>query len=97
MSTEKDYTNTIIDPAMEPYFITMDNYCVTVNLKVTPDRRYTESTKEFNKIISHHSSVGSAVKSIAKAKSNNQSYNSLKEYVDNYQNIVSKLIENTNY
>ena len=51
MSTEKDYTNTIIDPAMEPYFITMDNYCVTVNLKVTPDRRYTESTKEFNKII----------------------------------------------
>lgn len=97
MSTEKDYTNTINDPAMEPYFITMDNYCITVNLKVTPDRRYTESTKEFNKIISHHSSVGSAIKSIAKAKSNNQSYASLREYVDEYQNIVNTLIKNTEY
>jgi len=97
MSTEKDYTNMINDPAMDPYFITMDNYCVTVNLRVTPDRRYTDSTKEFNKIIGHHSSVGSAVKTIAKAKANNQSYSSLKEYVDHYQTIVNQLTENTNY
>jgi len=97
MSSEKNYTNTITDPVMDPYFITMDNYCVTVNLKVVPDQRYTKSTKEFNKIIGHHSSVGSAVKSIAKAKVNNQSYDSLKEYVDNYQTIVNQLIQNTNF
>jgi len=92
MSTEKEYTRFINDPIMEPYFISMDDNCMTVNLKVMPDSRYSDSKKEYTKIIGHYSNLGSALKSIAKDKINSKSYDSLKEYINEYQ----KLIENLN-
>ncbi len=48
MSTEKEYTRFITDPVMEPYFISMDDNCMTVNVKVIPDARYTDSGKEYD-------------------------------------------------
>ena len=88
MSTEKEYTRFITDPVMEPYFISMDDNCMTVNVKVTPDTRYTDSGKEYTKIIRHYSNLGTALRSIAKEKVNSKSYDSLKTYIDEYTTLI---------
>ena len=88
MSTEKEYTRFITDPVMEPYFISMDDNCMTVNVKVTPDTRYTDSGKEYTKIIGHYSNLGTALRSIAKEKVNSKSYDSLKTYIDEYTTLI---------
>ena len=93
MSTEKEYTRFITDPAMEPYFISMDDNCMTVNVKVIPDARYTDSGKEYTKIIGHYSNLGTALRSIAKEKVNSKSYDSLKEYVTQFNNILDSFTE----
>lgn len=93
MSTEKEYTRFITDPAMEPYFISMDDNCMTVNVKVIPDARYTDSGKEYTKIIGHYSNLGTALRSIAKEKVNSKSYDSLKEYVTQYNDILDSFTE----
>jgi uncharacterized protein YutD len=93
MTKEKEYTRTITDPLMEPYFITVDDNCMTVNIKIMPDARYTDSGKEYNKIIGHYSNLTSALKSIAKDKTNSQSYDSLHNYVQEYKSITEKLTQ----
>lgn len=93
MSTEKEYTRFITDPAMEPYFISMDDNCMTVNVKVIPDARYTDSGKEYTKIIGHYSNLGTALRSIAKEKVNSKSYDSLKTYINEYTTLIDSFTE----
>jgi len=91
MSTEKEYTRFITDPIMEPYFISMDDNCMTVNIRVTPDARYSDSGKEYTKIVGHYSNLSSALKSITKDKINSKSYESIKEYIDEYKSLIETL------
>ena len=93
MTTEKEYTRFINDPVMEPYFILMDDNCMTVNIKVTPDTRYSDSGKEYTKIVGHYSNLGIALKSIAKDKANSKSYDSLQEYISEYNNIINSFTD----
>lgn len=93
MSTEKEYTRFITDPVMEPYFISMDDNCMTVNVKVIPDARYTDSGKEYTKIIGHYSNLGTALRSIAKEKVNSKSYDSLKGYINEYTTLIDSFTE----
>ena len=93
MSTEKEYTRFITDPVMEPYFISMDDNCMTVNVRVIPDARYTDSGKEYTKIIGHYSNLSSALKSIAKDKTNSKSYDSLQKYINEYNNTIDSFTE----
>ena len=97
MSTEKEYTRFITDPAMEPYFISMDDNCMTVNIKVIPDARYTDSGKEYTKIIGHYSNLSAALKSIAKDKTNSKSYDSIQEYIETYTNTLNTFTEKINF
>ena len=97
MTTEKEYTRFINDPVMEPYFISMDDNCMTVNIKVIPDARYTDSGKEYTKIGGHYSNLGSALKSIAKDKANSKSYDSLQEYMSEYNNIINSFTDKFNF
>lgn len=53
MTKEKEYTRFITDPVMEPYFISMDDHCMTVNLRVTSS----ESNKEYIKPVGHFSTT----------------------------------------
>jgi uncharacterized protein YutD len=96
MSKEKEYTRTITDPVMEPYFITVDDNCMTVNIRVIPDARYTDSGKEYTKVVGHYSNLSSALKSIAKDKTNSHSYDSLQGYVQEYNSTTEKLIKAIN-
>ena len=97
MTKEKEYTRTVNDPIMEPYFISIDNSCITVNAKVLPDARYTKSTKECIKVMGHYSNMKSALKSIATLKLNSKSYDSLREYMDEYQTIVEDFDTKMNF
>lgn len=97
MSTEKEYTRFINDPILEPYFISMDDNCMTVNIRVTPDSRYTNSGKEYVKIIGHYSNLSAALKAITKDKSNSQSYNSLQEYIETYTKTLNTFTEKINF
>jgi hypothetical protein len=91
MTKEKEYTRTVSDPQMEPYFITMDDNCITVNIKVMPDARYSDSKKEYVKVIGHYSNMASALKSIVMQKVNGKSYDSLTSYIEEYKNTTEKL------
>ena len=93
MSTEKEYTRFITDPVMDPYFISMDDNCMTVNVKVIPDARYTDSGKEYTKIIGHYSNLGTALRSIAKEKVNSKSYDSLKTYINEYTTLIDSFTQ----
>ena len=93
MTKEKEYTRFITDPVMEPYFISMDDNCMTVNVKVIPDARYTDSGKEYTKIIGHYSNLGTALRSIAKEKVNSKSYDSLKTYINEYTTLIDSFTE----
>jgi hypothetical protein len=81
---------------MEPYFITVDDNCMTVNIRVIPDARYTDSGKEYTKVVGHYSNLSSALKSIAKDKTNSHSYDSLQGYVQEYNSTTEKLIKAIN-
>ena len=91
MSNEKEYTRFINDPVMDPYFISMDDNCMTVNIKITPDARYTDSGKEYTKVVGHYSNLASALKSIAKDKVNSKSYDSIQGYINEYQTVIDNL------
>jgi uncharacterized protein YutD len=93
MTKEKEYTRFITDPVMEPYFISMDDNCMTVNIKVIPDARYSDSGKEYTKVVGHYSNLGSALKSIAKDKVNSKSYDSINSYITEYQNMINSFTE----
>lgn len=91
MTKEKEYARTITDPLMEPYFISIDSSCVTVNVKVVPDSRYTDSTVEYVKSLGHYSQVNSALKTIIREKTNSKSYESLRDYMEEYNSITENL------
>ena len=91
MTKEKEYTRYVKDPIMEPYFISMDDNCLTVNISVTPDARYSDSTKEYTKVVGHYSNMASALKSIAQNKINSQSYDSIKEYIDMFKKVQDEI------
>ena len=93
MSTEKENLRIITDPVMEPYFISMDDYCMTVNVKITPDARYTNSGKDYNKTIGHYNNLANALKAIARDKVNSKSYESLNEYIDTYNSTINLITE----
>ena len=89
MTKEKEYTRFITDPVMEPYFISMDDHCMTVNLKITPS----ESNKEYIKPVGHFSNLGSALSSIAKDITNSKSYDSINAYVEEFRNVNNLITE----
>jgi uncharacterized protein YutD len=97
MNTEKEYTRFINDPIMDPYFISMDDNCMTVNIRVIPDSRYTDSGKEYIKIIGHYSNLSAALKSIAKDKINSKSYDSIHEYISEYNNMINSFTDKFNF
>ena len=94
MKTETSSTRTISDPSMEPYFISMDDYCYTLKQKITPT--YTDSGKEYVQDVGHYSNIDSAVKKVMKLKVNTKSYDSLKEFITEYkqiQQLITKQFE----
>ena len=95
MKIENSTARIISDPSMEPYFISVDDYCYTLKQKITPT--YTDSVKEYIQDVGHYSNMDSAIKKVMKLKVNTKSYNSLKEFITEYkqiQQLITKQFEN---
>jgi len=96
---EPSLSNTTIikDPKIEPFFISKDAYCYTIFKTVTPDIRYTENNlpgKDYVKPLGHYSSFASCLKALAKEKvDNNQSYDSIQEYIKTFKNLETSIKE----
>jgi Tfp pilus assembly protein PilF len=88
--------NTIIkDPALIPFYISKDQYCFTVIEVITPDEKNIgkfkkknngNEGKDYEKPLSHHSSLASALKKIAKGKvDHKKDYSSIMSYIEEYK------------
>lgn len=86
-STQK----TITDPILEPYFIVLDQYCFILQETITPDVNYPSSGKTYVKPVGHYSQLVSCLETVAKLKTKTKSYSQIKEYINEYQKIVTDL------
>lgn len=77
----------IKDPALEPYFIQLDDYCYAVQKTIVA----AESGKEYQQNVGFYSTLTGCIKSIAKNEANSRCYESLQEYINQYEQIVSRL------
>lgn len=78
--------NTIKDKAIEPYFINLDNGYV-LNKVV----QSSESDKIYERFIGHFTTLDNLIKAIAKDKTMERSYDTLKEYLKEYRQVVDNL------
>ena len=96
---------TIKDPAIEPFFISKDQYCYTVMETITPDEKNVgkfgkkdngNQGKNYEKSMGHYSSLASALRKITEAKIDlKDEYSTIMEYINEYdkqQELISKLI-----
>lgn len=82
----------IKDPALEPYYIQLDDYCYAVQEIIIAQ----ESGKEYQNTLGFYTSFGSCLKAIAKDKVKKQSYVSVKEFLEEYNRIINQLESVTN-
>ena len=96
--------NTIIkDPALDPFFISKDQYCFTVMEVITPDEKNIgkfkkkdngNEGKDYEKPVGHYSSLAAALKKIAVGKiDHKKEYSSIMGYIEEY-NKEKESIEN---
>lgn len=77
----------IKDPILEPYFIQLDDYCYAVQEIIVAQ----ESGKEYQNTLGFYSDFGSCLKAIAKSEVKKGSYESIKEFLEEYNKIIKKL------
>lgn len=75
----------IKDPAMEPYYIQLDDYCY-----IAQKSTYSEAGKEYQMTLGHYGTLNGCLEAMARDGAKSQSYNSLKEFVDQYESIYEK-------
>jgi hypothetical protein len=95
----KTETNRVItDPLMEPYFLSIDDACITVNERITPDIKYirTKTGEDYIKPLGHFSNMRNALNKVIKSKVNSKSYDSLKEYMNEYSTMIKTFNEKFN-
>ena len=86
---------TIKDPAIEPFYISRDQYCYTVMETITPDEKNIgkfgkkdngNQGKDYDKPVGHYSSLAAALKKIAKGKVDLKTeYSTIMEYINEWQ------------
>lgn len=92
----------IKDPTMEPYFIGKDTNSYTVYETVYPGtnnkgRGRKTRSKEAIKTLSFHSSIGSALNSIAKLKVEKRPvFNSIREYITAWEQVRDEINQMVN-
>ena len=86
---------TITDPLLEPYFLTKDEYGFTVKENVTPnsDHRRTQGKgKKYEKSLYYFPSFEASLEKIAILKlSQKENYNSIKDYIGEYNKISNDI------
>jgi len=98
MLRKRKTLQTLRDPKLEPFFITVDDYCFTIKERVTPDVTHFKSsgkTEEYERSLFYHPNLGSALTKIADLKAGIGDFSSLDEYLKNYETIKNEIKEYT--
>lgn len=94
MSTKRKSIQIIKDPLLEPYFITKDEYSFTVKEMVKSNSDHFRSkgkSKVYEKTHYYFPKFYQALNKIAHLKSSDGNFNSLEEYINNYQQISNQI------
>jgi hypothetical protein len=87
MAREKGSTLRFLrDPALGPYQIQLDEHCYIAQ-KITTS----ESGNEYINVLGHFAKLNAALKSIAVDELKSDSYESLKDYITEYNKITQRL------
>lgn len=95
MARKAKSLTTISDPLMEPYFITKDEMCYTVNERITPNRDHFRSKgngTEYAKPQGYYPNFDQALEKITKEKLHTRKeYNSLSEFLNEFKLIETNI------
>jgi hypothetical protein len=78
----------IKDPAMEPYYIQLDDYCY-----IAQKSTYSEAGHEYQNTLGHYSSLSGCIEAIARDDVKSRSYDSIREFVERFE-VKSKELKN---
>lgn len=98
MLRKRKTNQTLRDPKLEPFFITVDDYCFTIKERVTSDTDHFKSSgkaKVYEKSLFYVPNLGIALTRIAELKAGIGDFNSLDEYLKNYETITNEIKEYT--
>ena len=98
MLRKRKTLQTLRDPKLEPFFITVDDYCFTIKERVTSDTDHFKSSgkaKVYEKSLFYVPNLGAALTRIAELRAGIGDFNSLDEYLKNYETITNEIKEYT--
>ena len=76
----------IKDPALEPYYIQLDDYCY-----IAQKATYSEAGNEYQSTIGHYGTLGGCIEAIARDDAKSENYNSIREFVERFENKAREL------
>jgi hypothetical protein len=99
MARKSKSLTTISDPLMEPYFITKDEMCYTVNERITPNKDHFRSKgkgTEYAKPQGYYTSFERALEKISQEKLHTRKdYESLSEFLNEFKLIQTNIKQYT--
>ena len=98
MARKAKSITTITDPILDPYFITKDDHCYTVNVKVESDKDHFRSkgkSKTYSKSISYHARFDQALRWISDEQLYIKKKLDLNEFLTQFKNIRNNIKEYT--
>ena len=98
MARKAKSITTITDPIFDPYFITKDDHCYTVNVKVESDKDHFRSkgkSKTYSKSISYHARFDQALRWISDEQLHIKKKLDLNEFLTQFKNIRNNIKEYT--
>jgi|TARA_B100000795_G_scaffold252366_1_gene221873 hypothetical protein len=95
MARKPNSLTLIEDPSMEPYFITKDEHCYTVNRKVTSNANHFRSTGKsttYSKAVTFHAKFEDALKRITEEQLHTKEhYTNLTDFLSHFTKIESNI------
>jgi len=76
----------IKDPAIEPYYIQLDDHCY-----IAQKSTFSEAGKEYQNTIGHYGGLGACLEAIARDDAKSRSYDSLREFVEKFEEKSNEL------
>ena len=98
MARKAKSITTITDPILDPYFITKDDHCYTVNVKVESDKDHFRSkgkSKTYSKSISYHARFDQALRWISDEQLHIKKKLDLNEFLTQFKIIRNNIKEYT--
>ena len=98
MARKAKSITTITDPILDPYFITKDDHCYTVNIKVESDKDHFRSkgkSKTYSKSISFHARFDQALKWVCDEQLHVKKKLDLNGFLTQFKNIRNNIKEYT--